>query len=88
MSESEVGTTTYRSLAATASPADGEPRPVEFPVPCKAFIATLKGPDLVWGKLLTMAYGREKHTEAQWRALIARHAVEPGYQANRPRRLR
>lgn len=46
----------------------------EFPVPLKAFLATLKGtPDEVWSRLLQAGHGREKHTLAGWRNLIGLH---------------
>lgn len=66
----------------------------EFPVPYDAFATTLRSrtvndgrnrrmvpghPDEVFLKLLKIRHGREKHTPAQWWALIERLKAEPAH---------
>ena len=43
----------------------------EFPVPVTKFLETVRAtPDEVWGKLLVLQHGTEKHTATEWKALL------------------
>ncbi|MDA8249174.1 MAG: hypothetical protein M0Z28_08340 [Rhodospirillales bacterium] len=53
---------------------------VEHPIPLAAFAASLKGTsDEVYTKLLRIRHGMEKHTTAEWRALIDAARREPAH---------
>jgi hypothetical protein len=63
-----------------ASPAPASPvaspavRDIVFPVPLARFLPTLrKTHDEVWSRLLKTAHGNEKHTPAEWQALISKY---------------
>lgn len=48
------------------------------PIPVKAFVAKLRGTaDEVWSALLVGMHKAEKHTEAEWRKLIAEYGKQP-----------
>lgn len=53
-----------------------------FPIPLTAFLAKIRGTkDEVWGRLLKIHHGREKRTEADWRAAIGKIASTPAGKA-------
>lgn len=44
----------------------------EFPIPLRAFQATLRAtPDEVWSHLLTLTCRGQNHTPTEWRAILA-----------------
>ena len=43
-----------------------------FPVPLARFLPSLKGTaDEIWGRLLKLEHGSEKHTLEEWQAVLA-----------------
>ena len=55
----------------------------DFPVALGKFLPLLRGtPDEVWGKILTLDHGQEKHTEAGW-MVILRTYTNPAVRARR-----
>lgn len=53
---------------------------VEHPIPLAVFTASLKGTsDEVFSRLLRIRHGVEKHTTAEWRALLDAARREPAY---------
>jgi hypothetical protein len=50
----------------------------EHPIPLAAFASTIRGSDReVYARLLRVRHGAEKHTVAEWHALIDSLATEP-----------
>lgn len=48
------------------------------PIPVKAFLAKIRGTsEEVWSALLAGVHKAEKHTEAEWRKLIADYGKQP-----------
>ena len=53
-------------------PDQNTPETVEFPIPLKRFLLTLrKTPNEVWSRLLMMDYGAENHTLTEWKGILA-----------------
>ncbi len=70
---------TSTSTIPTAVPSPNQ----DFPVPVATFVKTLAGTEHeVFAKLLQARYAREKHTPAQWHALIQASHGEPAFKAN------
>lgn len=64
------------SVSASPMPTGNE----EFPIPCRRFIATLRGtPDEIWSKHLQIQHGIENHTMTEWRNLLDGHRDRPAY---------
>ena len=51
-------------------------------LPATLYVKKLKGTaQEVWSRLLLSVHGAEKHTAAEWQALIDQHAAAPAQQA-------